>query len=123
MADAPAGRARARGEQQIGLLLAREIEQMKQARSSKLAGREILDHQRAGGERRRQVRLGERARAPGRGRPHRLAQIAARWLLPEPSGPTSTTARAGQSGQLSISASAAALDGPSRKSSRAKLSA
>ena len=47
------------------------------------------------------------------------AQIAARWLLPEPSGPTSATVRLGQSGQLSISVNAAAFEGPPRKSSRA----
>jgi len=51
------------------------------------------------------------------------AQIAARWLLPEPSGPTSSMIRLGQSGQLSISATPAALDGPARKLSRLRLSA
>src|SRR5690606_22182220 len=50
------------------------------------------------------------------------AQIAARWLLPLPSGPVSSMTRAGQSGQWSISVSAAALPGPSRKSSRDRLS-
>ncbi len=50
--------------------------------------------------------------------PAALAQIAARWLLPVPSAPTMATARAGQSGQRSIRASAAALPGPDRKSSR-----
>ena len=35
--------------------------------------------------------------------------------MPEPSGPRSSTVRDGQSGQRSISASAAALDGPDEK--------
>jgi hypothetical protein len=39
------------------------------------------------------------------------------------SGPTSATVWPGQSGQLSISANAAAFEGPPKKSSRAKLSA
>ncbi len=38
-------------------------------------------------------------------------------------GPVSSTARCGQSGQQSMSASAAAFDGPLKKSSRARLSA
>ena len=37
------------------------------------------------------------------------AQIAARWLLPEPCGPTSSMMRLGQSGQRSINPSASAL--------------
>ena len=79
----------------------------------------VLDDQRAGGERAEQIGFGERmagndARARGR-RPKSLA----RWVLPEPSGPTNATARAGQSGQDSISASAPALPDPDRKSSRA----
>src|SRR5262245_55050742 len=61
---------------------------------------------------------------PARNRaPASAPQMAARWLLPDPSGPTSATTRAGQSGQLSMSVSAASLDGPGRKSSRPKLSA
>src|SRR6185437_12767726 len=55
--------------------------------------------------------------------PEAAAQMAARCDLPEPSGPTSATALLGQSGQLSISLSAAWLPGPGKKSSRAKLSA
>ena len=65
------------------------------------------------------VRFRERARRRAKRAPACSAQIAARWLLPEPSGPTSATIRFGQSGQLSISVSAAAFDGPPRKSSRA----
>ena len=55
--------------------------------------------------------------------PASSAQIAARWLLPEPSGPASSMVRFGQSGQLSTSASPAVLAGPSRKLSRLRLSA
>ena len=55
--------------------------------------------------------------------PAASAQIAARWLLPEPSGPTSSITRFGQSGQRSTSPSASALAGPSRKLSRDRLSA
>src|SRR4051812_26588860 len=51
------------------------------------------------------------------------AQIAARWLLPEPSSPASSMMGFGQSGQLSISARAASLAGPARKLSRVRLSA
>ena len=43
------------------------------------------------------------------------AQIAARWLLPDPSGPTRAIVRAGQCGQLSTSARAAALPGPTQE--------
>src|SRR5262249_36339309 len=51
-----------------------------------------------------------------------VAQIVAKCVLPDPSGPMSATARDGQSGHESISASAAAFPGPDKKSSRAKLS-
>jgi hypothetical protein len=49
--------------------------------------------------------------------------MVAKCVLPDPSGPTSAMARAGQSGQASISASALSFEAPDRKSSRAKLSA
>src|ERR1700736_4318208 len=49
--------------------------------------------------------------------------MVARWLLPEPSGPTSSMIRLGHSGQASTSAMPAALAGPSRKLSRVRLSA
>ena len=52
------------------------------------------------------------------------AQIATRWLLPEPAGPTSSDDRAPASPASARSARAPLrCDGPTRKSSRAKLSA
>ena len=64
----------------------------------------------------------ECARATKRA-PAACAQIAARWLLPEPSGPDQHDRAARPVRPASISASAAAFDGPPRKSSRARLSA
>jgi hypothetical protein len=55
--------------------------------------------------------------------PARSAHIAARWLLPEPLGPTTAAMRSGQTGHESTSASADSFDGSARKSSRRKLSA
>ena len=101
-----------------GLVLTREIEQMEQrvrpnapsARSSRPPARRW----RAPG-----TILSSSARAAVSRAPAACAQIAAGWLLPEPSGPVSITARCGQSGHRSIGLSAAAFEGP-RKSSRAK---
>ena len=112
----------ARGEQHIGALLAREIEQMKQRALVETVRLQVLDHQRAGRKAAGRSTCVEQFAASTRA-PAVSAQIAARWLLPEPSGPISATMRSGQSGQRSISASAAAFEGPRRKSSRAKLSA
>src|SRR5688572_29456374 len=50
--------------------------------------------------------------------PLRACHTAARWLLPEPAGPNSASPGAGQSGQRSIHATAAALLGATRKSPR-----
>ena len=105
----------------IGALLAREIEQMEQRALVEAVGLEILEHQRAGRQRRRQVAVLEQFRAPARARPPPPPRSRRDGVLPEPSGPTSAMTRSGQSGQRSISAKAAAFDGPARKSSRAKL--
>ena len=100
-----------------GVFLARQIEQVKQ-RALVRSGR-LLNHERTGRERRQANRF-RRARGPDIERaPAAAAQIEARCDLPEPSGPISATALAGQSGQLSIKASAAELHGPDKKSSRA----
>ena len=60
--DPPGRRRAARGDQHIGALLAREIEQMKQRGFVEAAFGEILEHQRAGGERDRNIGAVERAR-------------------------------------------------------------
>ena len=82
----------------------------------------ILDDQSAGRERGGNVDFAKRMTGND-ARPAIPAQIVAKCVLPDPSGPTSAMARAGQSGQASINASAFSLDTPDRKSSRAKLSA
>ena len=51
--------------------------------------------------------------------PARAAQMRARWVLPQPVGPLSASAGAGQSGQRSIQASASRLPPATTKSSRA----
>ena len=51
----------------------------------------------------------------------RAAKIVARWLLPDPGGPTSASAGVGHPGQRSIQATASALHGAIRKSVSAKL--
>jgi len=47
----------------------------------------VLDHQRAGGEGRRQIGFRQKF-CRQHARAGRLRQIVARWLLPEPCGPT-----------------------------------
>ena len=69
-------------------LLARQVEQMEQRALVEAAFGEIFQHQRAGGERDRHIGAIERTRRPECRAPAARAQIAARWLLPEPSGPT-----------------------------------
>ena len=59
----------ARREQHEGLLLAGEIEKVKERPFVERAGGEILDHQRAGGERRRHRGLLQRARRHHAARP------------------------------------------------------
>ena len=106
----------------IGLLLAREIEQMKQ--------RALVE-----------VCRPSNPRPPARRSPARPAPFAAvsacarssarrpvgpdrgEMALAGPSGPTSSMMRFGHSGQPSTSARPAALAGPSRKLSRVRLSA
>ena len=93
------------------------------ARSSISAGREVLDHQRAGRERARHRGRGQRMRGcrsrAGIARPRSRRGGSCRSLPGRPAARRGC----GHSGQRSISASAAALAGPSRKSSRERLSA
>ena len=84
--DVPCGRCAARRHQHEGSLLPRMIDEMEQRALVKAALRKILDHQRAGGESRWQVRdvdrtRGDRARARLR-RPDRRQVALAGALRP-----------------------------------------
>ena len=94
----PAG-ARARREQHEGVLLAREIEQMEQRALVEPCLGDILDHQRAGRECRRQA-LGRQARAPrGSARRHRLPRSPRDGSCPNLPARPAPRRGAGQSGQ------------------------
>ena len=79
----------------------------------------ILDNERPGRERMRQLGRAERAAGNARALPLPPPRSSRDGVFPEPSGPIRATAFVGQSGQLSIRRSAASLPGPARKSSRA----
>ena len=76
----------------------------------------ILDHQRGRLDQRGHVRRRQALRRQRSRPPLSAAQTCARCVLPDPSGPTSSSRPPGQSRQPSSAASASAFDGETKKS-------
>ena len=93
----------ARRDQQQGPPLAGEIEEVEQGRPRRRSARsQILDDQGAVRDEMRHLSVRDLEGVDGPGVGDCAAQIAARWLLPLPAGPSRRRIVSGQSGQLSI---------------------
>ena len=106
-----------RGEQHRQLVLANQVEQVKQHALVADAGMQVLHQQSVGGSRRAPCRPRKRRAASSRAAPDFSRQTLARCVLPDLAGPTTKIEACGQSGHRSMTSAAARLDWLMKKSS------